>query len=187
MGRIKGSKLDPVTGKMIPPATGAAVGGGSANPPAPTVRQPIIEMLAPGKEEDFLNSLPENTATSDEAPKTRRPRKQKEEIEVDPLMLDPVYKAACERLTSFGVPKLINGLCSASGKPMNHEEEEDVKALTYIIAKRANVDPGKSWFALFLTAFGVVLNLVVERSNLGKQLKALFAPKPKSELKGEAA
>ena len=181
MGRPKGSKNSK-------PAEGAAVGGGDALPPVNPQIKTILK--ADGPEDDFIASLGNGAESAEPtAKKTRKPRTPKtDETEVDPLMSDPLYRSYVQDMTGFGGPDLVSFACTATGKPMDSDEQRRVDGLFYVAAKRAEIDPGKSWFALFVVAVAVVIRLVIARTDLATQIKKLFEKeKPKDEKKPEPA
>lgn len=176
MGRPKGSKNSK-------PAEGGAVGGGEDS----AVRPPITQMLSSGSDADFEKSLPSSTATVEgDEPRKRKPRQPKPETEVDPLMSDPLYRQYVSEMMGFGGPDLIGFACTATGKPMDDEEERRVKGLFYVAGKRSNIDPGQSWLALFIVAVATIIRLVIARTDLAAQIKKMFEPAPKEEKKPEA-
>jgi len=154
-----------------------------AAPAVPVARAQVVDMLAPGTEEEFRESLATPPAEVDEKPKRGRKPKQEVAAETDPLMSDPVYKAAIEDMQGMGVPDLVDFACTAAGKPMDALEERKVKGLSYVIAKRSNVDVGKSWIALLFCSIALVAKLFMARTDIGKQIGEFFhslkeKPKP---------
>jgi hypothetical protein len=151
----------------------------TATPPASNDQ--ITNILAPGDEESFSESLPESTATM-ETDKPKRKRRTRAEIdaangELDPLMSDARYKQAVGNMAGFGGARVIKTLAKLTGKPLDAEEEQDVDDLFYVIAKRSKLDPGASWTVLIIYAVFLVLRLIGVRTDAGKVLKQMFEPK----------
>jgi len=183
MPKLKpGTKYNPETKKYEKPAEGGAVGGGALPPVNPQIK---TILKADGSEDDFIASLGDGTAEPAEK-KPRKPRTSKvDAAEVDPLMSDPLYRSYIQDMTGFGGPDLVSFACTATGKPMDSDEERRVNGLFYVAAKRSEIDPGKSWLALFIVAVAVIARLILARTDLAATIKKMFEPKPKEEKKPE--
>lgn len=182
----KPKKLFPHLYKGSKPAEGGAVGGGQAPVTAPSVREPIRDMLAPGSEESFIESLPSDTSTPAALPgaeevKTRKPRTPKAPVDSDDPMNDARYKKAIGNMSGLGGARIIKVGFQATGKPLQPEESDEVDDLFYVIGKRSKLDPGSSWVILGVYAFFFLCRLIVMRTEAGKNLSKLF-DKPKEEV-----
>ena len=162
--------------KKVQPAEGGAVGGGEFD-----VRGPVRDMLAPGSEDDFKESLPEQTSSDapldSAAPTTRKKRRTKAEIAAEKGEAQPVDKRlerANAKMSGLGLAQLTEAGFTLSGQPLNDEEKEDVSDQFYAISKKAGVDPSGSW--LFVIAYTIVLlaRLILSRTELGEQIKAVI-------------
>lgn len=147
----------------------------------------ITNILAPGSEEDFVKSLPENTAVStEEAPPRKKYQRKPKTIdaatgEIDPLMSDPRYQKAIGNMSGLGGARFVKVGFSVSGKPLENDEESEIDDLFYVIGKRSKLDPGASWFVLGLYSLFLLCRLIVVRTDAGDQLKKFFEPKKEEE------
>jgi hypothetical protein len=179
-------------GKYSAPAEGGAVGGGSFEAiPAPSVKEPIRDMLAPGTEEDFVSSLPETTSTEkmdfpstdlgEAKPKRKYAKKIAEQAPENPLFEDKRYRDAIGRMNGLGGARVIKVGFNVTGKPLESEEESEIDDLFYVIGKRSKLDPGESWFILGLYALFLLIRLIVVRTEAGEALKKLFDAKTQAQ------
>jgi hypothetical protein len=156
-------------------------------PSVDAVRPQVRDMVASGEENDFRVSLAQPSPEAEAAP--RRTRRSKAEMAAaraqeagDSNMSDPIYAKSIARLQGFKVDGIIGLACMASGKPMSDDEDADIKALTYVAAKRAKVDIGSSWWALALSFIGIAASMVLTRVGVMDRIKAFFdSLKPKPE------
>jgi hypothetical protein len=172
--------------KKTPPAPGGAVTEVSE------VRGPIKDMLAPGDEKSFLQSLPEQTTTEDlgvspEEVKPRKKRRTKAEMEAEkgPQVVDKRLERAKGKCAGLGASSLIATGFELSGKPLNPEEDEDLADQFYLISVKAGANTD-NWLFIILYTVALILRLVASRTELGEQLRKLFEPKPKEEEQKEA-
>ena len=157
--------------------------------PAPggAVREPIKDMLASGSEQSFTESLPEVTTSetmgdSPEEIRVRRKRRTKEEIAREKgaqpkVPIDERLERAKAKAAGLGGAALIESGFRVSGKPLNTEEDEDLKDQFYLISVKAGIDPSGSWLFVILYTVALLARLVLSRTELGEQIKKLFMPK----------
>lgn len=158
------------------PAEGAAVGGGQGE-----VRGPIKDMLAGGSEDDFKDSLPEQTSSEDaggspEEQAPRRKRRSKAEIaaakgEGPQAPVDKRLERAKAKASGLGGAALVKSGFQISGKPLDDTEAEDVDDQFYLIAQKAGIDPSGSWLFVALYTLALLARLILSRTDLGEQLK----------------
>lgn len=157
------------------------------------MREPIKEMLAGGSEEDFKDSLPEQTSSEDqqlspEQSKPRKKRRTKEEMarergDAGAAPVDKRLERARSKAAGLGGSKLVQSGFSLAGKPLNDEETEDLDDQFYLIANKAGIDPSGSWTFVILYTIALIARLVMSRTDLGEQLRALFIPKEEKDAK----
>ena len=174
------------SGRKARPAEGGAVGGGEVD----QVRGPIKEMLAGGSEEDFKESLPEQTSSEGEGslepPTPRKKRRTKAEMaatkggEAQPV--DKRLERAQSKMTGLGAAGLISAGFTMSGKPLNVEEDEDVGDQFYLISKKMGGN-SDSWIFIIGYTIALLAKLVILRTEAGEEfqkwLKNMFAERNK--------
>ena len=171
------------------PAEGGAVGGGTSE-----VRGPIKDMLAGGSEADFKDSLPEQTSSEDaggspEEMRPRRKRRTKEELAREKAgtpaaPVDARLERAKAKASGLGAAKLVESGFAMTSKPLDDTEKEDVEDQFYLITTKAGIDPSGSWLFLILYTVALLGRLILSRTELGEQVKALvkeFFEKKKEE------
>src|SRR5271170_4227270 len=134
---------------------------------APPVPLPIKQMSGFASEEEMKASLPSNTMQgSGEEARTRRPRKAKApEPEVDPLMSDPVYKAAVEEMRSAGLSTTVKAAFKTAAVAtkddeweLQRDEVKQVEGFSYVLSKKYDIlDPTRHWVGMaiyFLALMG---------------------------------
>jgi hypothetical protein len=173
------------------PTEGAAVGGGQTE-----VREPIKAMLAGGSEEDFKDSLPEQTSSEDaggspEEQAPRRKRRSKAEIaaakgEGAQAPVDKRLERAKVKASGLGGAALVESGFKITGKPLDTQEKEDVDDQFYLIASKAGIDPSGSWLFVILYTVALLARLILSRTDLGEQLKN-FLEGRKEEKEGKDA
>jgi hypothetical protein len=176
----------PGSGKARQPAEGGAVGGGDA------VRTPIRDMLASGSEAEFLESLPSQTSSdSMESPEETKPRKKrgpnKKKEQQSDTPVDIRLERAKAKASGLGGAALIESGFKLSGEPLDTQEKEDLDDQFYLIACKAGIDPSGSWLFLILYTVALLARLVLSRTELGEQIRNLFAPKEEENKQGEAS
>jgi hypothetical protein len=196
----------------IPKDKSPGIAAGSAVQPANApAREQIVNMIAPGSEEDFAASLPESTAApldlgtgTVEAPQKRK-RRSKEEMAAarggapatpppqDDLMSDPRYRKIMGKMSGLGGKKIVAIGFKASGKPLNDEEEEDVDDCFYALSRKGGLAAGDSWAVLIIYTLVIIVQLALERTDIPAKLKELFErvepvkpPQPKVEAEAPA-
>lgn len=167
------------------PAEGGAVGGGQVD----EVRGPIKDMLAGGSEEDFKDSLPEQTSSDGEGslepPAARKKRRSKAEIlaakgEGTPAMVDKRLERAKQKQTGLGAAGLVSAGFTVSGKPLNDQEDEDIGDQFYLISNKLGGN-SDSWFFIIFYTVALIAKLIMVRTQLGEEVQAwmkeMFKPK----------
>lgn len=161
--------------------------GGAIQSDTPEIRGPVKDMLAAGSDDNFLSSLPENTSTegATNEPKTRKPRRSKEEMarakgKNADAPVDARLERAKAKAAGLGGGSLVKSGFEMSGKPLNSEESEDVDDQFYLIASKAGIDPSGSWFFLILYTVALLARLVLSRTDLGEQVR-MFLERKKGE------
>lgn len=147
------------------------------------INLPIRDMLAPGSEDDFKDSLPDQTSTSDSGiPEETRPRKKrrtKEEMaaargEGQAAPVDKRLERAKAKASGLGAAKLVASGFKLANAPLDDQEHEDVDDQFYLIANKAGVDPTGSWIYVILYTLILLTRLVLSRTEMGEQLKDLL-------------
>jgi hypothetical protein len=152
------------------------------------VRGPIRDMLAPGSDSDFKESLPDQTSTEDAGlpePK-KRTRRSKAEIaaargDTPQTPVDKRLERAKAKASGLGGAKLVQSGFAIAGKPLDEEEKEDVDDQFYLIAAKAGIDPSGSWLFVALYTIALLARLIMSRTDLGEKLRELFLPKKDEE------
>jgi hypothetical protein len=157
------------------------------------VRAPIIDMLAPGSDDDFKDSLPEQTSSegSDELnpSKPRRKRRSKEEIaaargEQTSAPVDKRLERAKAKCQGLGLASLAEGGFTMAGKPLSDTESEDVGDQFYLISSKIG-GSGDSWLFIVIYTIALLAKLVMIRTELGEEvsewIKKMFEPKPEKQ------
>jgi hypothetical protein len=145
------------------------------------VRGPIKDMLAAGSEEEFKESLPSQTSSEDQTspftaePKVRKKRGPNKKKDQGDTPVDARLERANAKMSGLGLAQLTEGGFALSGKPLNEQETEDVQDQFYAISKKANVDPSGSWVFVIVYTIILLLRLALSRTELGEQVKSLFA------------
>lgn len=150
-------------------------------------RKQIVDMLAPGSEEEFVDSLPESTNIPLELtppePVTRkrrsdagvrRARKAAEQSSEN----DPILDRAKRKYSTLGGGTAVKKLFDLMEKPLDTQEKEDVDDYFYLLAKKGNLDPSQSWFVMIVCGLILLTMLFGSRTPLGDALKDMFS-KPK--------
>jgi hypothetical protein len=158
---------------------GAPPEGGAIQPADPNaVRTPIKQMTGDPDEIKMAESLPTNTLAGDpDAPVVRRKRRTKQEmasgrsidpIEDDPLMADPVYRAAVEEMRAAGLSGTVKGgfetvavITKDDEWELQKDEVRKVDGFSYVLSKKYVVlDPTRHWIgmlAYFLALMGTFI------------------------------
>ncbi len=165
--------------KDAPPA------GGSVQVANEPVREQIKKMSGSQSEEEMAAALPTDTMQSalpgmeDLTPtgrlrRPRGPRKPKpiEEMEVDPLMQDPRYKKAVERMRSAGLSKTVKGgfqgaavMTKDDDWKLDSEEEGEVDDFSYVVSKKWPImDPTYHWISMILYFVSLIGTLIFKRA-----------------------
>lgn len=171
------------------PVEGAAVGGGTQD----AVREPIKDMLAGGSEEDFKDSLPEQTSDGDgslEPPAPRKKRRTKAEIAAakggsPQAPPDARLERAKAKASGLGGAQLVESGFRLAGKPLDVTEKEDLDDQFYLIATKAGIDPSGSWLFVILYTVALLARLVLSRTDLGEQLRAFLEGRKEERTDGE--
>lgn len=156
--------------------------------PAPggAVREPIRNMLAPGSEEDFKESLPESTASEpslgsplEEKPK-RKPYTKRAKPEDAAPVVDKRLERAQSKCVGLGLAGVTEAGFIAAGKPLNTQEAEDVGDQFYLITKKIGGN-GDSWVFVIIYTIVLLAKLIMIRTELGEEvqewIKKMFQPK----------
>lgn len=172
----------------------------SKEQPAPggAVREPIKEMLAGGSDEDFKESLPDQTSSepSLDSPLESKPRKKrrtKEEMaaargESAAPIIDKRLERAKGKCVGLGLAGIAEAGFMASGKPLDSQESEDVGDQFYLISNKLG-GSGDSWLFIIIYTIALLAKLIMIRTELGEEIqewiKKMFQPKeePKEEPK----
>ena len=160
------------------------------------VAEPIKDMLAPGSEKNFFDSLPEQTSSEDQSlpdePKIRKKRRTKEEMarsrgDAAEAPVDKRLERAKAKAAGLGGAKLVAGGFAAAQKPLNDEEAEDVDDQFYLISHKAGIDPSGSWLFLIVYTIALLGRLILVRTELGEEVakfvKQLFEKKEEDKEK----
>lgn len=146
------------------------------------VRGPVKDMLAPGSEENFLDSLPESTSTEATLePPTKRKYTKRTSKEVTPSTpTDAKLERAKQKCAGGGVAGLATGAFTAAGKPLNTNEYEDLDDQFYLIANKVG-GSGDNWIFIIVYTIALLGRLILVRTQLGEEvstwLKEMFKPK----------
>lgn len=149
-------------------------------------RQQITDMLAPGSEQEFAESLPESTNVSFElTPPESVGRKRRSDAGVrrkksaEPSAGDdPILDRAKRKYSTLGGGTAVKKLFDLMEKPLDIQEKEDVDDYFYLLAKKGNLDPSQSWFVMIVCGLILLATLFGSRTPLGDALKDAFS-KPK--------
>jgi hypothetical protein len=153
------------------------------------VREPIKDMLAPGSEDDFKESLPEQTVSEDpsspEETKVRKKRRSKEEMAAargeSAAPVDKRLERAKSKASGLGGAALVESGFKIAGKPLDDEEKQDVEDQFYLIAVKSGIDPSGSWLFVALYTIALLARLILSRTDLGEQLKSFLEGKSKEK------
>lgn len=162
MGRPLGSKNKP--------AEGGAVGSGEQD----IVRGPIKDMLAGGSEEDFKESLPDQTSTADAnemEPRPKRTYKKREKKDEAPQPVDKRLERAQAKQSGLGLAGLTSAGFAMSGKPLTESEDEDVSDQFYLISKKAGAN-NDSWVFIIGYTIALICKLILIRTEFGEEFQA---------------
>jgi len=171
------------------PAEGGAIGGGEST----AVRAQIREMLAPGQEEDFKDSLPEQTSNDESNPegevRVRRKRRTKEEIAREKggssgVEVDKRLERAKTKCAGLGAAGMVEAGFSMAGKGLNEKESEDVGDQFYLIAQKTGAS-ADSWLFIVIYTVCLIAKLIMIRTQLGEEvgewIKKMFEPKEEKQ------
>jgi hypothetical protein len=182
-------------------------------PEGGSVREPIKQMTGFSSEAEMAEALPDNTMVqaNEEAPRPRKARRTKEEMATyrasmgigtsepldDPLMNDPRYKKAVEKMRSAGLSTTVKtgfetvGVITKDKEdiwPLKDDEFRDVDDFSYVVSKKFPVlDPTGHWWAMAIYFLALLGTLTFKRlaksksSNMMKWLTDLFTG-PEEEL-----
>jgi len=148
---------------------------------SPAIREPIKQMTGFPTEAAMADALPDNTMTPPEGEAPKRKRRTKAEIEasraqvepeVDPLMADPRYRKAVEKMRSAGLSTTVKGGFEAVALGtqddewrLKPEEITDVEDFSYVVSKKyAIFDPTRHWISMAIYFFGMLGTLVFKRA-----------------------
>lgn len=153
-------------------------------------RSQIRDMMAPGSDEEFRASLPENTNVEPLEPRKRKPRadagqprgpKRGKPADVPAEPIDPILERAKRKFATLGGGTTVKKVFEMLDKPLDTKEAEDVDDYFYLVAKKGNLDPSQSWVIMILCGLILVLTLLGTRTGIGESLKEIFAPKKKAK------
>ena len=153
--------------KIKAPALGGAV---------EQVRGPIVDMIAPGSEESFIDSLPSDTSSTDDGPKPeRKKRRSKAEMqaargEATAAPVDKRLERAQQKCAGMGLASMTEAAFEFSKKPLDDTEKEDVNDQFYLIAKKVGAS-GDSWIFIVVYTIALLFRLVAARTELGEQVR----------------
>lgn len=162
------------------------------------IRPQVSDMLAPGSEEDFMESLPDSTANPEDVTPTGRkkrrdagqpkgPRKPKATPIQGEIVVDEKLERAKKKYASLGGGTAIKSLFVMLDKPLDRGEEEDIDDYFYLLSKKAQLDPSESWIVMFFCALILLGRLLGTRTAIGSEIKKLFTPKEAEEAAENAA
>ena len=162
--------------KDAPPA------GGAVTEP---VREQIKKMSGSQSEQEMADALPTDTMQAplpgmEDLTSTGRPRRPRGPNkprgapmeEVDPLMLDPRYKKAIERMRSAGISKTVKGGFAGAAVmtkdpdwKLDEEEGEEVDDFSYVVSKKYPLmDPSRHWISMILYFVALIGTLIFKRA-----------------------
>jgi hypothetical protein len=151
-------------------------------------------MMAPGTDDDFRASLPDNTNSEQLEPRKRKPRadagqprgpkRGKVELPAEPI--DPILERAKRKFATLGGGTTVKKVFQMLDKPLDAKEAEDVDDYFYLVAKKGNLDPSQSWVIMIVCGLILILTLLGTRTSIGESLKEIFAPKKKAKPEKDA-
>lgn len=164
-----------------------------------TVREPIKQMTGFSSAEEMSDALPENTMQSlfegdGEQPRQKRKKRTKAEMAAwrasqgipdpsasggpvnasldDPLMSDPRYRKAVEKMRTAGMTNTIDSGFSTAALitqdddwKLAKEEREDVDDFSYVVSKKFPIlDPTAHWLSMLIYFFAMMGTLIFKRA-----------------------
>ena len=159
------------------------------------VRAPIVDMLAPGDEKSFIDSLPENTASSsseseDYGIKQKRKYTKRAKTEDDAAPVDKRLMRAQEKCAGLGMSSVVEAGFTMAGKPLEQTESEDVSDQFYLISHKIGGN-GDSWLFIAIYTIALLARLIMKRTELGEEvnewIKKMFQPKEEASADGKQA
>jgi hypothetical protein len=160
------------------------------------VRAPIMDMLAPGDEKTFEESLPASTATSSEdsetgsKPKRKYTKRAKTESKSSDTPVDARLERAQQKCAGLGMASVVEAGFTMAGKPLEDQETEDVSDQFYLISNKIG-GSGDSWLFIAIYTIALLARLVMKRTELGEEvsewLKKMFQPKEEVSVDGKQA
>lgn len=98
---------------------------------------------------------------------------------------DPIITRFKKRSSALGGAQLTRTGFKLTGKPLEHDEDEEVSDYFYALTSKGGLDIMSSWFLMGLYALFMIARLVVVRTEAGSEFRKFFEPKLAEDERGE--